>query len=1464
MAKPKSNLVKRCWPWLGKRLIGKRLGRVKRWCVRVLVGLPLLLVATVVIVTQTSILGAILLPRMSAALGMEISSSRVYLARTGRLVLLDVTVHVPDVQGVAGEFVRVERLDAAVRWWPTLLGDPTLTQVVATSPLVRLSQSIDDGTMNVAWIPTPPGGVGDIGSGAGMGTTTLSLFEIVVNDMTLEVGEHSQGVYHALKRIEMNGRLSPSGEQDNARYEIAMEGNPIAAGGERLRIEGHIDPQGMVGELFGFALHDWTSDSIPAVYRAQMEALDLRGHLERTVFIYEIGKGLTAKVVIRDGEMNLPISAESEHPDDEETNLIESDTSGERLRVTAVNGGVTLTPDGLFANATGLVGDLPTQIILDVDGLDLNSPFTLTLQSKGFSLEKNPDLLPFAPNVVRERLLGFSSPTGKVDTRVTVVRGPATKDGPGLITFSGELLLTEGVAAYAKIPYTFENITARMTFDQDRVDIVRIEGESASGARVTGSGWIAPPSGNSEVVLDLKVTNLPTDERLRTALGTKYGPIVDSVFDHDAYQQLLDRGLIITRDQQIDLNRQLADPGLSASERLSLRQRLARPMFDLGGVGEVAIHLRRPPMEHTDWEVELELTLVEGGLLPHAFPMPFIAQGVSVWTDLSRAELRSGSFRGVGGGTATVRLDIDLIDGFHPDITIDATKVPVEELLVSAIPETEDDLSGRAVLRGLGVQGLADINVHVIDRENGTAGFDAVATFDAVSLSPRRRDRTHGVWSRGASGVVHVSESSLQVQVEGDLERNADEAAAEGPAPGTFSGHLKASTNVVFGKDDDPTIFDSTITLTDADARTHVEDFISVFSEPAAEQVESLRQVHDPIGRLNANVSITNGSGGDVETVVRVSGVRDAQLDLLDGRVAAAQVDGEVAATIGSDNVFAFHNLRSEISFEGMAVGTVELNGDAPMSLFAGEDFGPARARPFAVGIEDGRFESPLTSRIVERFLSPRTQAWYNETQPSGVYNALTQITGDGASGTLNPSSFAYDNEGTRAEYENVQGAIAFHPGGGSIRDVRARGDMWSLTAQGKWEMPSEGVVSLDANFTVRADRLTESLRTALPLELRTGIENLAFGLDGPISAEGNVLYAIRSDFEDAFVEATTSGTFAGVTLLAGVQVDDCTGSFTSTVSVDPGEAYSAFDINLDIDQMLASGIAMNDAQVHVTRDLAGALELTSFTGGCHGGTVTADARVWPTEDGISHYLANIQLASVRLSPVLADMDRAKQALKQTEANASPGVMGTGTAIEPAVQPEVEPDGTRGMVEGNVSIGGVVGDPTSRRGTGRFRVAGGEVLKSPTLVMLIELTSWQFPAGATLDYATLDFFVDGDMVAIEDFSIYSSRIRIRGFGTLDWLTQELDMRFLAGSANEIPFFSSLFGAWRNLISVEVTGKVGDQKIVPTIFEPSSNPFRGAIRLGGRNMDGLDDIDLSEPATVTKVIEEDPNDNHPGK
>ena len=115
----------RCWPVLRFRVVGRGVARWKRYCVRALIGLPLVFVATVVIVTQTPIMGNLLLPRMSAAIGMEIKAGRVYVARDGRLILLDVEVLVGDELYIISDNGIARCLDAKTGKlvWETQIAD---------------------------------------------------------------------------------------------------------------------------------------------------------------------------------------------------------------------------------------------------------------------------------------------------------------------------------------------------------------------------------------------------------------------------------------------------------------------------------------------------------------------------------------------------------------------------------------------------------------------------------------------------------------------------------------------------------------------------------------------------------------------------------------------------------------------------------------------------------------------------------------------------------------------------------------------------------------------------------------------------------------------------------------------------------------------------------------------------------------------------------------------------------------------------------------------------------------------------------------------------------------------------------------------------------------------------------------------------------------------------------------------
>ena len=1423
-----------CWPVLRLRVMGKGVARWKRYCVRALIGVPLIFVATVVIVTQTPIMGILLLPRMSAVLGMEIRARRVYVARNGRLVLLDVEVLVPGETGMAGRFVEVERLDARVKWWPTLLGDPTLTRVVATSPLVRVSQSVVDGSLNVGSIPSPARGAEGIGGGGGDGT--LSLPELVVRNMTLEIGEHGPGEYRVLKRVELTGALMPTGERAEARYEVMLSGPPLAPGGEPLSLTGSVDPSGLDLELSGLALHDWSESSIPSPMRATYVQLGLRGQLERTEFKYEIGKGVTARIVLRDGEMNLPIEPDGS---------VRGADPELPLRVTRVNGSVTFTPDGLFADADGLVGDLACRIRLDVDGFELESPFTLQIESRGFALEANPDLLPYAPPVVRERLRSFSNPTGVVDAKVVIARGRGDENGPGAITYHGEFWLREGRAAFAKVPYRFENLSAHVRFDQDRIEIVEIKGTAPTGATVFASGWIAPLNDSQEVVLDILVDGVPTDEVLVEALGEEYGPIFEAVLDRAAYNELLDRGLVITRQQHAEYEQRLGRVQDDAAESARLRGLLSAPVFEFGGLGAVKIHLRRPPLEHTDWDVELEISMKEGGVLPEAFPMPFIARDVDVWTDLERVEMRGGSFEGLTGGTAEVSLVIDVTDGFRPDIRVDAVDVPLDELLFSAIPDDNAGLTGGEVLRGLGVGGRGDVTVHVVQRENGAIGFDAHAVFESVRLSPRRREAAHGVWSRSVRGEVRVSERELDVHIEGELERDAEGSGEFGPIAGAPAGRLVADSNVRFAREAEgvKATFTAHVSVVDGDVRARYEDLVGVFSLDASERIMSLRRVHEPTGRMSADVDVFGPEDGVVETVVRVRDVRDAEMNLLEGRFTFAKSRGSLTARLGPDNIIEFDGFEAEMEFDGTAGGTIRLGGIAPVSLLAGQGYGAERPEPFVVEIMDGRFESPFSRRGVERFLSERTRTWYKLSLPIGDYGLLTRITESGASGVLKPSSLTYVNGEREARFDRVEGVIRYSPLGGTLEGVRAYGPGWSISAEGEWHIPSLGSLSLTADYTIDAVELTDQLRGALPPRMLVGLEAMSLEVKGLLAIDaGTMHYSLRPDFLEPFVETTASGRFKGASLLAGVEITECEGTFETRVSVEPDALWANFDMRIEADRLLVSGVTLTDARARVTGDSSGLMELTEVSGASHGGTLTAEARIQRSATGPAVYVSNIRLADMRMSPLLEEIAMAERARIAAEAggdgSASPGVLeNRQDGAQDRAAAEGEPDRSRGMLEGGLTLGGVVGDPSTRRGTGRFRVAGGRVISMPGLVMMIEVINLRFPGRAMLDYASLEFFVDGDTVGIEDLSIYSKQIKLRGFGSLDWPSREVDMHFFSGAATKLPILGDLLNLIQeSIVAVSVKGKLGEQTIALDPFTSSRNPYLKTVHVGRKLRD----------------------------
>jgi hypothetical protein len=159
----------------------------------------------------------------------------------------------------------------------------------------------------------------------------------------------------------------------------------------------------------------------------------------------------------------------------------------------------------------------------------------------------------------------------------------------------------------------------------------------------------------------------------------------------------------------------------------------------------------------------------------------------------------------------------------------------------------------------------------------------------------------------------------------------------------------------------------------------------------------------------------------------------------------------------------------------------------------------------------------------------------------------------------------------------------------------------------------------------------------------------------------------------------------------------------------------------------------------------------------------------------------------------------------------------------------VPDDFTRGLLDADVSITGVTGRPDRTTGRGIVRVSGGSVIALPGLINLVEVSNLRAPVGARLDLAEGEFFIDGTTMAFERLSASSSSIEILGHGTMDWVTQDLNLRFRSRSIRPVPIFSSMLEQIRDeLITTRITGRPGDLQFSTETFGATRRLVRALI------------------------------------
>lgn len=1388
--------------------------------------MPLGLVGLTIGLLQTPAAAWLVEPILASQTGMRVRTGSVRISPTGTVVITNGRLMAPGVPGVAGQVLSIDRVEARIDWSATLRGSPGLKEVRLLGPELRLSQDVRTGVLNAAAFKLLSGGRG------GGATPTVEVQRGVI-----ELGEHDGDRYTRLRRWNILGDIEPADASGVSSFSFAAIPAEASAGGSAsgsLSLAGTLGPDGVAAGLDGLRLEDWPPTIVPSRLRELYARLGLSGRLLPTHFAIGNDGRVTVRMTLDGVDLNLPFNERYDIAG-----------AGELLRMRQTRGTIEFGTDGLSADVNGLIDELRYDVVLNYRGLTPESPFDARLTTR-FRMDDRFRPRRFLPQKAIEKLDMFDSPSADVDAIVRVVR--AAQGGP--VSVEGSADIRNGAASYAKFRYPFTDISGSVTFTQDGLRFDGITGRGPTGATLAATGSFDGLGEDSRVLIEIQVRTVPIDQHLMAALTTGRRKLVEALFHPQQYQALLNDGLIRTPDGRGGTN---------------------APVFAFGGAADVDLRLERIPERPQDdrWTRDTVVRLDRAGLVPEHFPLPIVAHGIQLHIADDDLSLTGGRYEGLTGGEAWVQAEIDQ-DAVRPGqdplpvVEINARGIPVDERLLAAIPGYRDPpkpgqtVSLRSILDNLRVAGLVDCRAVIGPRSDGQLGYDVEASLENASARPNADvpgappstpDEPDPLVLDGMNGIIYVTERLIVVDFRGVLQSPSRPLA---PTPVTLLTQLTlperrgglGDVERVGGllpieagpPRPGPGLF-ATARADGLDLAMPLEHAAAVFSPELADRLAALRTDRDPDGVVALRAELDGIVGGHTETVLAIDRIQSLALDHEGVRHRIGPSRGTMELALGVMPHARFSGFRTPIVSGGVESGEISLDGELPL---VGPDGGLWYGEPgmVRVGLRHGRVESPATTQIVSAFAGPDVGAWLTDRRVAGLFDldlGLSPITGApprpaargatytipalSALGTLRPRSLALDLPSGRIEFGTVEGRVLFEGLGGRVDAVRATAPGLSASADGPWTFEPGAGAGLDLRLELAGDRLNESVRTLLPGVLVGVLDRFSVDITGAIETEGLRVRASGLGTPASVIEVAGSAAVSNASAVIGLPVTKLAGRIGFDVRIDPdGPAY---EIDLEADRLRAGRMRIENASAAIIADASrpGVVLVPSIVGQLHGGRVAASAQAHTNGDE-TRYWVDVHASDVRAAPVFDDL------LLPPE-----GLVGPPLPGEEAVRSAwtVPDDFTRGLLDADVSISGVTGRPDRTTGRGIVRVAGGSVIALPGLINLVEVSNLRAPVGARLDLAEGEFFIDGTTMAFERLSASSSSIEILGHGTMDWVTQDLNLRFRSRSIRPVPIFSSVLEQIRDeLITTRITGRPGDLQFSTENFGATRRLVRALI------------------------------------
>lgn len=1314
----------------------------------------------------------------------------------GTLVIDELRIRAKGIEGDGAEALFVERLTVKASLRGLLFGGG-IKEISLEGPRLRISQSVVDGKVNVGGLvkkrtkPSSPG------------TPPESLPKMVVSDGRIELGEHDGSKYAALKVIQVEGLVE---QTEGAPGESVIRFRQVAGGTSEaglLDISGRYSQEGLALSMGSLSLADLKPETLPTAVRESVGRLGMEGEIQNAEFRYGFAGAFTASFDLKGVALSLPLKPNPMEDHDGNILPLPPEVADRQLQLTGVSGKVSFTEKGWKGTLVGMAEELPYEVEIDWRGNSLESPFDITLVSKDFDLKEVPRVLAYAPGVAQLRFQQFGNPTATVDAVIKVFRGSPTPSGPDGVHSSGRILLRNASAAFHKFPYRFYNLKGEVTFDSTGIRIVHLEGNAPNGATVVATGTLIPPK-NPKGEIDVVVKGLPVTEDLRVAMK-KRGSILDEVFSETQYERLLKLGVI----------RKPGTPGTA-------------PEFAIGGVADVTVKVIRFPMANGDgdWHDHITIAFQKAQILPRAFPYPVLGEGFVVQKDDDIAVVSGGKFRGLVGGDVRLaaRVDFAKLEApdaeFVPDLEVSATKIPLTPLLLAALPEARDSVGDGRTLGGmlgeLNAVGTGDAEIRLSMSEDGQSKYDIDVALAGVSASPNARgDGVERIELSDLKGTVKVTRDHVSASLQSDVRIANDPTVPGGIAPAGNVG-IRLSTPI---RSEGTAPLKVQVVAENLRLQAPMEDVIAVFSPNAAASVDRLRGAHRPIGVVDGSMDLTLPKVGPGEVLIRARPQASSSLTLAGSRADVASASGEMVVRFDARDEEGGSKVGSWVEFSEVAMelagGAGSLRADGRWWITA-----PPNAeggRPISATLTNARFEYPLVRAIAAAAGGSESFAkTLNEYDPVGAFSAAVAAApgniGDPVV-TISPTSLAITSNAVRIDFPTTSGSLAIQKGDGRFNSLKLNAADWSGTLDGGWLMQADRSIAITTTLSLASTGIPSGLRAILPPAVTALMKDIELSASGPIALDAAQLsWTLGGDGATKGISFGGPITFAGLAADVGVNVAQAAGRADIVYAAQDGLPAS-YDVRIGGDSARAAGVSVTDFRTRITSGTDGEVMVPLLTANVHGGRVSGDAvirapRASGTPDaGVRVFETSVTASGIRFASLLADL--------------AVNPAAEGAANGPVV------DDARGQLDANLTLKGKLGDAESRRGRGTITIGGGRVISIPLVVPLVRVANFQFPSSEGLNFAMVEFFVEGGVISVEQIAVESESVGLYGYGTALWPSQELDLRFRSRSRSRIPVVSDVLESLRGEI---VTAVVRGTLKAPSV---SVSTFAGTTRFLGR-------------------------------